>query len=840
MAQLKINYGIDLGTTNSAIARMEAGKPTVKKIEVTDDTMPSCVYFPKNKKNQEGKGFCRVGKQAYASMRSDKRRAMKKMDADVSNTYIEFKRTMGTDKRYTSSNMDGKEYSSEELSAEVLKNLKSFITDEDFKSAVITVPAKFTVNQKTATINAAKLAGFDHVELLQEPIAAAMAYGITTDKKDGYWLVFDFGGGTFDAALIKAEDGIIQVFDTEGDNYLGGKNLDYAIVDTILIPYLRVNYSIDGWLADPTKKEIIREAMKPYAEDIKNDLSFKDIFNLYADPGEVGEDEDGEEIEIDLTVTKDELHNIIRPLFQKAVDICKDLLRRNNLTSRHLSKLILVGGPTHSPLIRQMVKEQISENVDCSINPMTVVAEGAALYASTIDNEIKEEELQSQDVVLEIYFNSMTVETDILVPVSVKSGADSVMVQFVRGDNAWDSGKTEVDHNGNVVELNLVENKPNSFRVECYDHQGCRLRCFPNEITIIQGSRVGNATLPYDISIAIYNEQKDRTVVAPLKGLEKNKTIPAIGIINGLHTNDLIRAGVDTDVLRIPIYQAEHDGEGKSAILYESVGEVEINGDDVDVTIPKNANVDVIVKVDRNEQMTVEAFFTDQEVTVEKTIDTSKKQALYDAREFADRELPNARRAVLDLSSEGHDVSDLERKLDSIEQEHADSSESKMVMQHLKEVLRKIEALEDETEWERIERELRDEFDRLEKADADLGDSKTKQAVDELRLQIDEVLRNKQDIILAYELKKRAYHLFFQITMVYQCKYLIEDMNRDFNIIQWKDRNRARALINQGLDEINNQPTREKLQPIAVALLELLPKEEKARRGSDLLSKIVR
>lgn len=826
MAQLKVNYGIDLGTTNSAIARMEAGKPTVKKIEVTDDTMPSCVYFQKNKS-------CHVGKKAYSSMKSDKRRAMKKMDAEASNTYLEFKRTMGTDKRYTSSNMDGREYSSEELSAEVLKALKSFITDEDFKSVVITVPAKFTVNQKTATIKAAKLAGFNHVELLQEPIAAAMAYGLTSAQKDGYWLVFDFGGGTFDAALIKVEDGIIQVFDTEGDNYLGGKNLDYAIVDNILMPYLQENYSIDGFVANPTKKDILREAMKTYAEEIKNELSFKDSYSIYVDPGDLGEDEEGEEFEIDLTVTKDEVYNVIRPLFQKAVDICKDLLKRNNLTSQQLGKLILVGGPTHSPLVRQMLKEQVSPNVDSSINPMTAVAEGAALYASTIDNEIKEEDLQSQDVVLEINFDSMTVDTDIWVPVSLKSGADSVMVQFVRSDNAWDSGKTEVDHNGNVVELNLVEGQPNSFRVECYDHQGSRLKCFPNEITIIQGSKVGNATLPYDISIAIYNEQKDRDVVAHVAGLERNKTVPATGVRNGLHTNVQVRAGVDTDVLRIPIYQADQGGEGKSAIFYEFVGEVEINGDDVDKTIPKNANVDVTVKVDRNEQMTVSAYFPDQDVTVEKTIDTSKEQSLEDAKDFANRELPKAKRAVRSLSSEGHDVTDLEKQLDSVEQEHANSSESKMVMQHLKEVLRKIEDFEEGTEWGRVESELRDEFDRLEKANADLGNNKTNQAVEALRSQIDEVIR-KQDVKMARELKEIVSHLFFQLTMVYQCRYLIEDMNRDFNTIQWKDRNRARTLINQGLAEISNQPTREKLQPIAVALLELLPEGEKARRGSGL------
>ena len=826
MAQLKVNYGIDLGTTNSAIARMEVGVPTVKKIEVTDDTMASCVFFNKKKSVV-------VGASAYRSMQSDKRRATKKMTAEASNTYVEFKRTMGTDKRYVSSNMDSRSYSSEELSAEVLKALKSFITDEDFKSVVITVPAKFSALQKTATIEAAKLAGFNHVELLQEPIAAAMAYGLTAAQKDGYWLVFDFGGGTFDAALIKVEDGIIQVFDTEGDNYLGGKNLDYAIVDEILMPYLQENYSIEGYLADSVKKEILRDAMKTYAEKVKNQLSFKDSEDVISDLGELGEDEDGEEFELDLSITQEEVYKVMRPLFQKAVDICKDLLKRNNLTKDQLGKLILVGGPTHSPLVRQMLKEQVTPNVDTSINPMTAVAEGAALYASTIDNEVKEDELKAEDIILDIHFESMTVDTDIWVPVSLKSGADSVMVQFVRCDNTWDSGKTEIDKNGNVVELNLVEGKPNSFRVECYDHQGNRLNCFPKEITIIQGSKVGSATLPYDISLAIYDEKKERDVIRPITGLERNKTVPATGIANGLHTNVQVRAGVDTDILRIPLYQADQGGAGKSAIFYEFVGEVEINGDDVDVTIPTNANVDITVKVDRNEQMTVDAYFPDQDVTVSKTIDTSKKQSIEDAKEFADEQLPKAKRSIRNLRNEGHDVSDLEQQLDSVENEHTNSTESKMVMQHLKEVLRKIEDFEDNTEWGRVEVELRDEFDRLEKANADLGNNKTNQAVNALRQQIDEVIR-KQDVKMARELKEIVTHLFYQLTMVYQCRYLIEDMNRDFDIIHWKDRNRARTLINQGLAEINNQPTREKLQPIAVALLELLPEGERTKRGSGL------
>lgn len=195
MARNKIDYGIDLGTTNSAICRMEKGEPVVIKTDVLKDTMPSCISVNK-------KGSIKVGDGAYNDMKQDKRRATKTWRIGASNTYVEFKRTMATNTNYVCTNKNCN-YTSEELSAEVLKTLKSFVTDETFSSVVITVPAKFTVNQKTATIEAAKMAGFKHCELLQEPIAASMAYGLTAEEKNGIWMVFDFGGGTFDAALLK-------------------------------------------------------------------------------------------------------------------------------------------------------------------------------------------------------------------------------------------------------------------------------------------------------------------------------------------------------------------------------------------------------------------------------------------------------------------------------------------------------------------------------------------------------------------------------------------------------------------------------------------------------------
>lgn len=826
MARIKIDYGIDLGTTNSAICRMEKGEPVIIKTDVLKDTMPSCVSFTKRKS-------VKAGDSAFNDMKSDKRRASKAGKKSESNAYVEFKRTMATNTLYHSSFME-RDYSSEELSAEVLKTLKSFVTDENFSSVVITVPAKFTVNQKTATMEAAKLAGFQRCELLQEPIAAAMAYGLTSESKNGIWMVFDFGGGTFDAALLKVEDGIMQVFDTEGDNYLGGKNLDYAIVDNIIIPYLINNYNLSSTVADADQKEVLRDAMKTYAEEVKNQLSFKEKEDILSNLGELGEDEDGEEIELDLTVTQEEAFEVMRPYFQKAVDICKNLLQRNHLSGSQIDKLILVGGPTHSPLIRRMLKKQITSNVDTGIDPMTAVATGAALYASTLDAVVNEEDIEVGTVTFDIGYESTSVETTEWISIRLANNPSlaKVWVEFVRSDKAWSSGKIEIDTTGNVIEANLLESKPNSFNIIAYDEKGNILSCFPSEFTIIQGAKVGAAPLPYNIGIATWSDIKKRGVFRMAKGLEKNKPVPATGVINDLKTTCQLRPGVESDKLTIPIYQVDDfsGAEGRSVYLYEYVADVVITGDDVESLIPADSLVDVTLKVDTSEQMTLEVHFLAADITVEKKLDTSRKQSVEDAENVIRKQLGQAQQSIDRLAEVNISDAMIQEELDRVKEEAENSSEKKAVLQHLKEVLRKIESLDENTEWQRVEKGLREEFDRLEEAQNDLGNEKTAQLVGQLRLQTDQVIRSK-DVRMGRETLEQINGLFVQLTLVYQCIGLIRSCHERFGVIRWKDSSRARQLLNRGLEEISNQPSVEKLHPIACGLIELMPDDEAVNAG---------
>ena len=360
-----MNFGIYLGNDYCAISTVKDGYPT----STLKDFLPTVVSVSK-------KGQFKVGDSAL----NDFNRSVYQTRNTV---YHDFIRFLGLNLKFDCPPLNCS-ISPEELVCLILKELITFVNNENSSTFCITIPAKFKTNQIEAVKYAARMAGIERCELLQEPIAASMAYGLSAANEGSLWLVFDFGGGTFDAALLKVEGGIMQVKDTDGDNYLGGKNLDYAIVDEIIIPYLQENYVIDDILGNDTKKQILREAMKFYAEQTKNQLSFKDKWDITSQLDEFGDDDDGIAIELDMVITKEQMQEVLSPIFQKAVDICKNLLSRNNLTGKDLDSLILVGGPTYSPVLRNMLKEQITPNVDTSIDPMTPLAKGAALYSSLI------------------------------------------------------------------------------------------------------------------------------------------------------------------------------------------------------------------------------------------------------------------------------------------------------------------------------------------------------------------------------------------------------------------------------------------------------------------------
>lgn len=834
----KIDYGIDLGTTNSAIARMENGKPTIKKSDILMDTTPSCVSI--NKK----KDFL-VGVVANNVMSNDNKRALKNWVKGDVNTYIEFKRMMGTKHSEESSNLN-RSISPEELSAEVLKKLKSYVTDENITSVVITVPAMFDAVKKDATMQAAKLAGFKHVELLQEPVAAVTAYGLQSQKKDGFWLVFDFGGGTFDAALIKAEEGILSVKDTAGDNWLGGKNLDYAIVDEIIIPNLKENYAIDFVIEDEQKLKILRDAVKPFAEEAKNQLSFKDVHPILSNLGDLSfQDENGEEPEIDIEVTQNNIERVLSPIFQKAIDITKDLLKHNNLNGSDIDALILVGGPTHSPILRRMLKEQITEKVDTSIDPMTAVATGAALFASTmsVSDALKEENRDKTKLQLGINYSATSVDFEEMINVQVLKDKttgvipDKIFVEFVRGDGAWSSGKKLISpEKKTLLDIQLIEGS-NQFEVIAFDEHGNRIECQPNSINILQGlgGLEALSTLPYTIGIAKYFRTEEKDLFLSVPGLERTKKVPATGVMNNLKTRQTIRPGKTDDIIRIPIYMGDRNADRTNPILHKWVYDVIITGENIPKLLPEGSDVEITIKVDRSEKMEFSAYFPLIEHTEEMVIDIKHPEP--PKADFLNNEIRKAKKIaqkVNDLDA----VSNLEKLEDDVEKSGVTNDGKLQILDNLRKELLKLEEAEKQVEYPQVEQELKDTFyeleDLIEKiksngVDENLNMRQIETHLSELRKRVEHAIKDK-NIKDAKELTSEIGQLDFELRNAVtgnaiDVQYL-RQLNEDFSSYHWKDANKARHLVNQGLQMAGTGNT-SGIRPILVQLISLMPDNEK-------------
>jgi len=803
MTRLKIDFGIDLGTTNSAIAVYENGKVKIFKNDLQGETMPSCVW-------DRGNSFF-VGNKAYSQLPADKRRAFKD-PTFKSNIFIEFKRTMGNSVKYCTDK--NKELSSEDLSAEVLKTLKSYVDNENVKSAIITIPAAFEMNQINATKKAAELAGLEYVELVQEPYAAAIAYGVQSSNKNGYWLVFDFGGGTFDSALVKVEDGIIKVIDTEGDNFLGGKNLDEAIVENIFIPYLQKKYSIETILEDAEKLNAFKEMWKPLAEDAKNQLSYKEEYpiltNLY---DEYGGDDEGEEFEIDLTITREELKGIIAPFIQKAIDYCKVLLKRKNLSGSSLDELILVGGPTLSPIVREMLEKQIRKP-NTSIDPMTVVAQGAAIYASSINNPVEGED-DITKVQLRIDYESMVVGAETFVTIKTKEANKIVFAEISRGDNAFKSEKVELNNIGEVIELAIVENENNIFTIQLYNEKGDKLECEPKSFSIKEGTVAGGAPLPHTICIEMIDKLTKKKILKPLVGLEKNKQLPATGIFNDLKIKKQIRPGMD-DFFDLPIYQGE---PFTKAVLNNHVFTIRITGNDLPVLLTENSIANLKIEIDRSNLMSCKINFIDIDFEMPFEVET-KESKLTD--EWLNQQIRETENILddLDFAKKEEVKNDLNNVKAIFENKKTEAGrlEARSELQKVAKVIDKYETV---NEWPKLEEELKEEFYRLEKANIDLGNEKTTQMVNQIKRNLEEVIKAK-DIKLGNALMDEINNLFVQLTLIYQLINFIRSHNQNFDTIRWKDKNRAKTLINQGLQKIGDNPNADELHPIVISLIEII------------------
>jgi len=816
----KIDYGIDLGTTNSAIARMENGKPKVIQTDVQKDTLPSCVAINPRKN-------IIVGDAAIAASIKDKLRATENFGNESTNSYLEFKRTMGSGVKYHSSILS-KEFTSEELSGEVLKKLKSFVTDEQIKSIVITVPAKFTLSQNEATINAAKMAGFEVVELLQEPIAASIAYGLETKEKDGQWLVFDFGGGTFDVALVRLEEGIMKITDTEGNNQLGGKDLDLAIVDKLIIPHLKENFSIAEILSDSKKNEAIRNAMKSFAERVKIDLSFNNLTDITTLPGEIRtKDENGDEFELSLDISQDDLIPVFEPIFQKSIDITKQLLSKNNLNGSDIDCLILVGGPTYSPILQRMLREQITQKVIAK-NQMTSVAIGAALYASTKDIGVLAPPPPKGTIALDLKYDSTSVESDSLINLKINSKDTSfdypekVYATIERGDKSYSSTKVLIsDKKAVLIEVLLNKSEANYFSIILTNEKGDRIPCVPNNFTITD-IHIPSAPLPYHIGIEVWNEKRKVKVFKPLKGLEKNQILKnAVGIITGIKTPKQLTPGIE-DSLIIPIYQGNDGAEYQNSFHSNHVTDVVITTDKLPRVVPVNSDLEITLTFNESGGLPICSVFIPVIDYTEEILIELKNEPIVDSVWLKNELKKDMQRTQIlldddsneDLHRSSKDLIALKTEFDN----EQGSEEGKIkILNNLRKIRLLLDKHEASKEWPNIKKEIKESYYKAEeligiiKEDDELTEkfdiTKVEARFSDFKIKLEQIIK-LEDVDLAKETTDDIDDFIRALIDIIQPgtreKAYIEYISSNFGSIFWINATKAKEFVNKSISNINN------------------------------------
>ena len=354
--------GIDLGTTNSCVCVLEAGEPKVIPNAEGDRTTPSVVAF-----NKDGDRI--VGA------------AAKRQAITNPNTISSIKRLMGTDKKVEA---NGKKYSPEEVSAMILGNLKESAENylgEPVTKAVITVPAYFNDAQRQATKNAGKIAGLDVERIINEPTAAALAYGLDKQDKNQTILVYDLGGGTFDVSILDLGDGVVEVRSTSGNNHLGGDDFDERIIDYLVSEFKKENG------VDLTKDKMAMQRLKEIAEKAKKDLS--GMTSTQVSAPFISQGADGP-LHLDMTLTRAKFESLISDLVDSTLEPVRNALRDADMKAKDLDKVIFVGGSTRVPLVYETVKKELGMEPSREVNPDEVVAMGAAIQGGVLTGDVND------------------------------------------------------------------------------------------------------------------------------------------------------------------------------------------------------------------------------------------------------------------------------------------------------------------------------------------------------------------------------------------------------------------------------------------------------------------
>ncbi|WP_225730561.1 MULTISPECIES: Hsp70 family protein [unclassified Nocardia] len=602
MSRTTVDFGIDLGTTNSAVAVLRGVDAEVIKNNEDADTTPSAVWIDKRDK-------LRVG-----------RAAKERAESDPDNTAAEFKLRMGTAQEKVRFAASGRELTPPQLSAEVLKSLRADVAQrlgEDIEAAVVTVPAAFDMSSCEATRVAAEAAGLRFAPLLQEPTAAALAYGFQSADENARWLVYDLGGGTFDAAVIQLRDGEFTVLNHRGDNHLGGKQIDWRIVEELLIPAVRVEFGLTDLARGAARWRPVVNKLKLHAEKAKIALSRGTSADIEIDL----DDGTGRRFEFYYELRREDVQRLAEPFLTRSVNLCRKALEEARLGAGDIAKLILVGGPTLSPYLREHLthpEHGLGIPLDFSQDPLTVVARGAAIFAGTQRIPGGAAPVAAPGgFTVQLEYSPVGPDTEPLIIGRIAAADGTVpaglTVELVNSTSRppWRGGKVAVAETG-VFSTTLWAQAgvANTFEIELADASGTRRELTPNTLTYTVGAVETQPPLIHSLNVGL----ADNTTV---RLIERGTPLPARARKRLRTAAPVHRGGGRTGLIRIPVLEGEHARGDRN----RTIGRLDITADQVERSIPEGSEIEVTLEIDASRIMVARAYIPYLDAEFENVID---------------------------------------------------------------------------------------------------------------------------------------------------------------------------------------------------------------------------
>lgn len=726
MERTTIDFGIDLGTTNSVISVSQSGSVEVIKNGLSEIT-PSLVYFDK-------RGIKRDGLAANnAQGRAD----------TAFDVQAEFKREMGqrVQRKFKLAN---KSMSPEELSAEVLMELRNaaelrFGTKPD--AAVITVPAMFELPQTEATAHAAKLAGFSYSQLLQEPVAAAVAYGFESDAERAYWLVYDFGGGTFDASIVAIRDGQLTVVKHAGDNYLGGADLDWKIVEELMIPKLQGAYSLNSISRAANARDIDRGRMmvlKRYAENIKRSLSTSEETLM---PSEViFEDDDKTPVDLEGLVTRAEFEALASPFIDRSIDIVTKLISDCGIKKSDINRFLLVGGSTFIPLVRKRTAA-IGIPIGMELDPMTVVSRGAAIFASSQrlpSSRAKPTNVAVGTATVQLEYDSVARDTLALVggkvEINGKPAPSSTTVRIDRDDQGWNSGDIAIDPKGMFfTQVTIREKGQSVFRLTVRDSGGQSIPCIPESFAITNGLTVASSPLPAGCAVGLADGRAEILIPG-------GRALPcAPEVFKGQFVRSLKKGAADS--LKVPFLSGDEPiaDHNLCGII------VHIHGKDISRDVPAGTDLEITIEVDTSgvPHMRVFVPLLDQTFEPSERIELkhesaevlgSRKKALIAQLDEIETKANEANLSSIGNSASKLSVCDNFDTIDALTEKarNGDNVAAGQARNLLVDLAKKTNELKAQIDWPTTLVEYNEAVDRVRKLAAENGDTQDRKSIEDV------------------------------------------------------------------------------------------------------------